>query len=115
VDLERLFPRADHVIAYALTYVDSPKDQDVVLRIGSDDGVKMWLNDANVHTNAVYRPFLEGEDQKKVTLRKGVNKLLVKVDQSGAAWGFAVDFVDEDGWPADVTWATEQELRGAVK
>jgi hypothetical protein len=78
--------------------------------LGSDDGVKVWLNDEIVHRKFAFRGFREREDQARVTLRKGRNKLLVKLDQSGHRWGFALEFLDDNGWPVDVTWETREDV-----
>ena len=115
VNFMNLFPRSDNVIAYALTYFHCPTQQDVELLLGSDDGIKVWLNDELVHRNPAYRGFRERQDRKRVTLREGRNKLLVKLDQSGDRWGFAMEFLDDSGWPAEMTWATEREMKNITQ
>jgi type 1 glutamine amidotransferase len=72
--------------AYVRTYVSSPKKQDVLLEVGSDDGVKVWLNGKVVHSNNVARPLRPCEDSVKVTLEQGWNSILMKVTQGGGEW-----------------------------
>jgi thioredoxin-like negative regulator of GroEL len=112
VDLLKVWPRSRNVVAYALTFVQSSQEQTVTLRVGSDDGVKMWLNDNLVLERRVYRPFAASQDEVSVTLREGTNKLLVKIDQGTADWGFAIEPVDARGWPAVLNWPTEPPLPG---
>jgi tetratricopeptide repeat protein len=106
VDLIKLCGTTPHVVAYAFTQIHSTKEQEVTLRIGSDDAVKVWLNDRTVLESRVYRPFRAAEDTVRVVLRPGPNKLLLKIDQGLQDWGFAVEAVDSRGWPADVRWET---------
>jgi hypothetical protein len=97
VDLSALFQPDEKVLAYGLTYVHSPDDRTAHLLLGSDDGVRVWLNDRLVHSNASYRSLSADQDRIKVTLRKGWNKLLVKVLTGAGGWGFALRFADPDG------------------
>jgi hypothetical protein len=50
-------------VAYARTWINSPKQQNVRLELGSDDGVKVWLNDHLVHANNVARALQPGSDK----------------------------------------------------
>jgi hypothetical protein len=97
INLQRLFEPNEQTIAYGLTYVFSPEDRKAQLLIGSDDGVRIWLNDKLIHTNPAYRGAYPDQDRIPVTLKKGWNKLLVKVLQGGGGWGFYVRFIDPEG------------------
>ncbi len=88
VDFESLFPGADDSVAYAYCEIDSAQDRETVLGVGSDDGIKIWLNHEVVHDHHIGRGARVDEDQVPVRLKKGKNKLLVKVDESAGAWGF---------------------------
>ena len=82
-------------MAYLRTKVWSPKEQKAKLELGSDDGVKVWLNGQLVHANNAERPAVPGQDKADVTLKEGSNPMLVKLDAgvpaSGpCACGFAV-------------------------
>lgn len=66
------------------------------MHVGSDDGVKVWLNGEVVHYNAVTRGAGDYKDAFPVTLKKGTNVLLVAVDNRGHGgfsgfFGFAED------------------------
>ncbi len=63
--------------AYAETVITSPSDRKVVLRLGFDDWMKMWLNDKVITT-------LKHEDgfrlsEVPVTFNKGENRLRIKL------------------------------------
>src|SRR5262249_46358552 len=54
LNLRAVFNR-DHISAYALTHVYSPKEQKVQMLVGSDDTVRIWLNGRLVHEYATPR------------------------------------------------------------
>jgi hypothetical protein len=97
INLQKLLEPKEQTIAYCLTYVFSPEDRTAQLLIGSDDGVRIWLNDNLIHTNPAYRGAYPDQDRILVALKKGWNKLLVKVLQGGGGWGFYVRFIDPEG------------------
>jgi HEAT repeat protein len=86
-------------VAYARTWINSPKEQNVRLEIGSDDGVKVWLNGLVVHANNASRALQAGSDEVDVTLNQGWNPLLLKVTQNTAGWEFCVRFAQPSGEP----------------
>ena len=87
----------DERVAYLKTQITSERDQEARLEIGSDDGVKVWLNDKVVHANNVIRGCTPGEDKVKVTLNRGVNRLLLKVTQGGGEWSVCSRLRAADG------------------
>lgn len=87
--------------AYVKTWIKSDKHQEVVLEIGSDDGIKAWLNGKLVHANNVARAATPGSDKAKVTLDKGWNKLMLKVTQNVGPWEFCARFRNGDGSKID--------------
>ncbi len=86
---------------YMTTHVFSPAARDVRLEIGSDDGVKVWLNGKRVHANNANRPIKIGEDRVDAKLAKGWNRLLVKVTQGGGDWALSVRVTARDGAAID--------------
>jgi hypothetical protein len=96
VDLDAHFDPNDWVLAYAYTEIVSPAELDTDMVIGSDDGIKIWLNGTLVHDNHVHRGWAPDQDRIAVHLNEGTNTLLVKVDEGGGAWGFSVRIVDPD-------------------
>jgi hypothetical protein len=76
--------------------VYAPEERDTQLLIGSDDGVRIWLNGDLVHTNPAYRGAYPDQDGIPVHLKKGWNTLLIKVLQGAGGWGYYVRFVDPE-------------------
>lgn len=89
VDLRKHFD-ADDKIAYAAATIVSERDQDVVLKIRSDDGAVAWLNEKRIYASEEPRSMEAAPDTVKATLRAGKNLLLVKISQHGGAWAFGV-------------------------
>lgn len=88
-------------VAYLRTRIGSPKEQKAQLEIGSDDGVKVWLNGELVHANNATRPAEPGQDKVDVTLKEGWNPLLVKLTQGGGQWALCVRLRAPDGGKLD--------------
>ena len=99
-DLEQTLGGSDRCI-YARTWVWSDADRAARLVAGSDDAIKIWLGDELVHANEVYRGHQPFEDQVPVKLRRGWNRLIVKVVQAGGSWGFSCGLTTPDEGPLD--------------
>jgi hypothetical protein len=90
---------ANNAIAYARAEFTSPAEQDAVLKLGSDDGVIVWLNGAEVHRNNAARGLQPDQDTVPVHLKAGPNVLLLKIFNKGSDWGFVARLVDAAGKP----------------
>jgi len=97
VDLFKYYNSATFGAAYLFTYVYSPSPQTVNMWVGSDDGIKVWLDGSVVWTNDAFRAYVMDGDKTTVRLPGGWSRLLVKVSQATAAWGFSVKFCDAQG------------------
>jgi len=91
----------DNCVAYAVIYLVAPEERkDVDVRIGSDDGAKVYLNGKGIGRAASSRAI--GKDQNtfsNVTLIKGVNRVVFKIVNGRGDWSGALRFVDKDGNP----------------
>jgi HEAT repeat protein len=99
VDLTPFFRQTEWVACYAYTEFVVDSDMDAELRLGSDDSVKVWLNGQLVHQFGGMRGLTVDQDRVRVQLRKGINRLLLKVTQGGGGWEFCVRLVDLQGNP----------------
>lgn len=104
--LENRVTPSERGIVYGAVSVFSPEDKDVLMLVGSDDGVRIWLNRELIHTNPAYRGAYPDQDRVRAILKKGWNTLLIKVLQGGGGWGYYVRFVDPEG---QLRWKTEIE------
>jgi hypothetical protein len=74
--------------AYALAQIEMPQDTPVVLAIGDDDRVKVWLNGELVHQDTDGGHLVPDKALVPVTLRKGINTVLLKIQNGITEWQF---------------------------
>ena len=77
-----------HVV-YGCVTLNAPRKQDTTMLVGSNDGVKVWLNGKLVHYNPVIRYADDYQDAFPVTLKQGANVLLVAIDNRNHDGGFS--------------------------
>jgi hypothetical protein len=88
VDLARAVGDSDNCVGYAWTEIVSSADTDAWLGIGSDDGLKFWVNGRLVADSWVVRPSRLDDDVVPFRLKTGRNQILVKVQNETAEWSF---------------------------
>lgn len=93
IDLDAAVGKADRVVAYAYCQVDSAKQQACVLALGSNDGVRAWLNGEAVLDCPGPRGLQMDQNLVPVALRQGRNSLLLKIEERGNRWQFTCRFL----------------------
>lgn len=87
----------DRALALVACWVHSASDRPVKLSIGSDDGVRVWVNQQPVHENKTQRSASPGQDAARAELKSGWNEILVQVDNIGAGdWALFLEFRNPD-------------------
>lgn len=89
VSLDAAITKVDRVVAYAYGEIDSPKPQACILALGSNDGIRAWLNGELVLDQPGPRGLQMDHNLVLVALRAGRNSLLLKIEERGNRWGFA--------------------------
>ncbi len=87
----------DHCVVYAKTRVYVPAAEAASFAIGSDDGIKLWLNGELIHANNAVRGLTPDQDHAAGQLRQGWNDLLAKITQHTAGCGFTLRMTRADG------------------
>jgi len=93
IDLDTAITKTDRVVAYAYCRVVSPTEQACILAVGSNDGVRAWLNGEPVIDSPGPRGLQTDHNIVPVALRRGDNFLLLKIEERGNRWGFACRFL----------------------
>ncbi len=76
-------------IAYLHRVIECDKAMKLPIGLGSDDGIVVFVNGKRVHTNKAGRAVTVDEDKITIDLKEGKNDLLLKIVNTGGAWGFA--------------------------
>ncbi len=99
VDLDTLLRPNDEALAYALTHVRSDSDREVSARFGTDESFQLFVNDRLVAARDARRPCRFDQDVAGFFLRKGWNRILLKLGERTGEWGFMLRLTTPDGEP----------------
>jgi hypothetical protein len=97
ITISNLFVQIQYSAAYFFTYLHVPSAREARFLIGSDDGVRVWLNDTLVWSNKVFRGTYPDNDYVRIHLKQGVNRLLVKIVQDIGGCAMLVRLTDPSG------------------
>ena len=78
----------DYAIGYLYREITAVADANVDFEMGSDDGLKLWLNGKLLIDANAKRPLNPEDHQITLPIRKGRNELLVKITQEQGGWEF---------------------------
>lgn len=87
LDLDPLCGGRDEVVAFAATWVSSPVDQPVVLWLGSDDAVRVYLDGVAVHEHRGVRGAARDQDRVPLRLSAGEHELRLEVEDYRGGFG----------------------------
>ena len=87
VDFTKIFKTHDEGVAYAYRIFKLDKAEKLKIGVGSNDGVRMWLNGKLVLDHAAKRKAKPNQEILTLPFKKGDNTVLIKVDQFGGGWG----------------------------
>ncbi|MRX47592.1 transglutaminase domain-containing protein [Pedobacter puniceum] len=91
---------AGSAIVFAQTFVESPIDQEIQLRVGVSGSLKVWLNDFLIISEEDERNNDLDSYIREIKLNKGFNRILVQVGESYAGRSnFLVRLTDKKGNP----------------
>jgi len=80
IDPGKRFEVGDNTVLYAAAWVDSSEVREAVAWVRTAAGIKMWLNRELVYQHGLIGDSVESRiEERKVSLRKGRNRLLLKL------------------------------------
>lgn len=109
IDFEQLLGTVDHSIAYAFSMISASEAQSVVCLFGSDDGAKVWINGEKVHEIYLGRGITAGEDTFRAQLKKGLNTILIKVEDRVRQWGFCLEMLSRQAYAKHLEKVKQKE------
>ena len=89
-------------VVYALAVPEVAREQRARLWIGASGAVRVWVNGVKVLEDAAYHPARLDQAAVEVTLRRGPNRILVKLAQDRGEMAIAVRLTDLRGAPVGV-------------
>ncbi len=79
----------EHAVAYAFAQVSRKQDGKALLSVGSDEGIRVWVNGKLVLDKEADRSLTPDEEQIEVDLKSGDNAILLKAAQGVGPWTFS--------------------------
>ena len=74
--------RANNSIVYAQSFIESPKEQEILVKFGYSGSLKLWVNDSLIYREAQKRVTEMDYVQYKLVLNKGYNRFLIQLGLS---------------------------------
>lgn len=96
IDFNRQFGHQFYAIAYALAEIKMNAPAKVLMSVGSDDGIKIFLNGSLVYKNWIEKGTTPEDDVVVLNLKKGSNQILVKIQNTGNEWSFNMRKLGKD-------------------
>jgi hypothetical protein len=93
IDLDKSVSTNDQVMAYAYTEIEVDKSGLWFLGLGSNDGGSLWINGLKLWDYTLPRSLSVDDDMIPVILSKGINKVLLKIEDRGNKWGFCARMI----------------------
>lgn len=87
LDLTEIYGESAQSCAYLYKEIKTQKSKEVFIHAGFNDAGKVWVNGELVLQNPFDGAAERSDHIKKVKLNKGVNRVLIKLDQAGGGWG----------------------------
>ncbi|MBN2093175.1 tetratricopeptide repeat protein [candidate division KSB1 bacterium] len=97
INLKQTYANYNWKVAYGLIYVNSPAQKEAQIRIGTNDAVRLWVNDEEIWRLNIERDSIFDNDVIDITLHPGRNKILIKVCNRINEWGYYFRITDKAG------------------
>jgi HEAT repeat protein len=97
LDLLTVYPATTQATAYGYAVIKVTRKVEATIRVGSDDGIKVWVNEEAVLERNVDRGAAPDQDQAPIQLNEGENRILIQVTQGGGGWNACVRLTERDG------------------
>lgn len=87
INFTKLFNLNEEGVVYTYRVFKMDKNEKLKIGVGSNDGVRMWLNGKLVLDHATMRRAEPNQEILNLDFNKGDNTVLIKIDQFGGGWG----------------------------
>jgi tetratricopeptide (TPR) repeat protein len=97
VDLSVALRPSNEAVGYALTFLQASEESKATLSVGASGAFRLWVNNVKVLTSDRYNGPHPDQRIVEVKLRRGLNRVLLKVCQASGQYGFALRAVGPRG------------------
>ena len=104
--------RCDNAAAYLYRRIDASDSRTIPVLVGSDDGLRLWLNGELLLDISRARGLSERGNLVMLGLEPGINHLLAKVNNGGGAWKFQL--THDPVRVAELRRDSEEEVNAAI-
>ena len=88
INLDNAISKRSNVAAYAYKEIYSDDEGMYIFSLGTNDGGRLWINGVEVWDHPGARGCTPDADLIPVFINKGLNKILLKIEERGNSWGF---------------------------
>ena len=99
IDLDKYYDDPFDCAVYAYAEFDAIQDQETELWVGSDEGMKVWINGELVYEHAGRRRHRLPNDRPILRIRAGRNSVLVRADQGRSRFDFNLNICEVEKDP----------------
>ena len=110
VDLSLALKPSTEAVAYALTWLNSDAETKAVLSLGVAGGTRVFVNGQKVLSSDRYNLPRVDQHQVQVNLRKGMNRVLIKICQLNGPFGFYARVEKVEGQKGTITVALPESV-----
>ncbi len=96
----------DNSATYVTRTITVPRAQLMRLSLGSDDGIRVWLNGRQLLANNASRAAAPDQESVLLPLKAGENRVLLKINNGGGGYAFYFRLIDEPVLSHPVKFAT---------
>lgn len=96
------FERINNSINYLYKKITVPRDTILKVYLGSDDGIRVWLNNEKILEHDDNRGAAQNQEIVDLNLKAGDNHFLMKVNNNNGPTAFYFSLVEMD--PKDIIW-----------
>ena len=88
INLDEAISKKSYIAAYAYKEIYAEEEGTYIFALGTNDGGRLWINGVEVWDYPGARGIALDNDLIPVLLKKGKNKILLKIEERGNYWGF---------------------------
>jgi len=110
ISLDNAISKRSNVAAYAYKEISIEKEGTYIFALGTNDGGRLWINGNQVWDHKEARGCKPDNDLIPVYFKKGINKILLKIEEKGNNWEFCARIL-----PFDIDTFTKRGKLFSVK